>query len=265
MDTPSYSTLILERREPLAFIRLNRPDRLNTINRQMKDDLLAVLDLLRADVAVRALVIAGAGDKAFCAGADVNEFKDKGPVDRWRYDWDFPRRIFEEIERYVKPVIAMIHGYCVGGGAEIALACDLRVASEDADMGLTEIRFGMIPGAGGTQRLARLVGEGRAMKLASPGIVSPVEWRRRSASSRRWCPVPNWRSRRSPWPSESSDTARSPCRSPSTRCGTRPACRSKPGSSMRSRLARCASRQRTRKRRSAPSSSAASLTIRAVE
>ncbi len=174
MNIQNYSTVLLERREPLAFIRLNRPDKLNTINRQMKDDLLAVLDLLRTDTAVRALVIAGAGDKAFCAGADVNEFKDKGPVDRWRYDWDFPRRIFEEIERYAKPVIAMIHGYCVGGGAEIALACDLRVASEDADLGLTEIRFGMIPGAGGTQRLARLVGEGRAMKLVLTGERIPA-------------------------------------------------------------------------------------------
>jgi len=169
VSTQSYPTLILERREPLAFIRLNRPERLNTINRQMKDDLLAVLDLLRGDDTVRVLVIAGAGDQAFCAGADVNEFKGKGPLDRWRYDWDYPRRIFEEIERYGKPVIAMIHGYCVGGGAEIALACDLRLASEDAELGLTEIRFGMIPGAGGTQRLAQLVGEGRAMKLVLTG------------------------------------------------------------------------------------------------
>lgn len=178
MTSESYPTLILERRDALAFIRLNRVDKLNTINRQMKDDLLAVLDLLRRDRDVRVLVIAGAGPKAFCAGADVNEFKDKGPVDRWRYDWDFPRRIFEEIENYAKPVIAMIHGYCLGGGAEIALACDLRVASDDAEFGLTEIRFGMIPGAGGTQRLARLVGEGMAMRLVLTGDRIPAAFAR---------------------------------------------------------------------------------------
>ena len=169
MTTETYATLIVERRDPLVFVRLNRVDKLNTINFQMKADLLEVLDWLRGNRDVRVLIVAGAGDKAFCAGADVNEFKDRGPVDRWRYDWDFPRRIFEEIERYPKPVIAMIHGYALGGGAEIALACDLRIASEDAVLGLTEIRFGMIPGAGGTQRLARLVGEGKAMQLVLTG------------------------------------------------------------------------------------------------
>jgi enoyl-CoA hydratase/carnithine racemase len=169
MSIAEYATILVERRDPVVFLRLNRQERLNTINRQMKDDLLAVLDALRTDRESRVLIIAGAGPKAFCAGADVNEFTASGPVDRWRYDWDYPRRIFEEIEHYPKPVIAMIHGYCLGGGAEIALACDLRVASDDAELGLTEIRFGMIPGAGGTQRLVRFVGEGMAMRLVLTG------------------------------------------------------------------------------------------------
>lgn len=160
-----YATLRLERRDPLALVWLDRPEKLNAMNRQMKQDILAVLDTLRDEPDARALIIGSAVPRAFCAGADIAEFQSSDPVGRWQYERDQHRRIFEEIERFPKPVIAMIHGYAVGGGCELALACDLRVASEDAQIGLTELRFGMIPGAGGTQRLARLVGQGKAMQL----------------------------------------------------------------------------------------------------
>jgi len=153
----------------VGWIVLNRPEKLNAMNKQMQADLIACLDAFRADPEVRVVIVKGEGDRAFCAGADIEDWKGASAVDRWRYDKLHARRVFEEMEAFPKPIIAQIHGYAVGGGAELLLAADLRVAAEDAAIGLTEIRFGMIPGAGGTQRLARLVGEGQAMRLVLTG------------------------------------------------------------------------------------------------
>jgi enoyl-CoA hydratase/carnithine racemase len=161
-------TTYLEIEGAIATIVLNRPAKLNAMNKQMQADIIACLDHLRRNAAVRVVILCGEG-RAFCAGADINDWKGSSAVDRWRYDKLHARRVFEEMEAFPKPIIAQIHGHAVGGGAELILAADLRVAAHDATIGLTEIRFGMIPGAGGTQRLARLVGEGQAMRLVLLG------------------------------------------------------------------------------------------------
>jgi enoyl-CoA hydratase/carnithine racemase len=160
----------------IGWIVLNRPKKLNAMNKQMQADIIACLDAFRGDQDVRVVIVKGEGDRALCAGADINDWKGTNAVDRWRYDKLHPRRSFEEMEAFPKPIIAQIHGHAVGGGGELILAADLRVAAEDAVIGLTELRFGMIPGAGGTQRLARLVGEGQAMRLVLTGDpISGVE------------------------------------------------------------------------------------------
>ena len=128
---------------------------------------MGALDDLRDDDDVRALVLTGAGDKAFIAGADIGEFKDQTPVDQYRSMQE--GNIYSALEAYPKPVIAMINGYCLGGGCELAMACDIRIAASGARLGQPEMNLGLIPGGGGTQRLPRLVGEGRAMKLVMTG------------------------------------------------------------------------------------------------
>jgi enoyl-CoA hydratase/carnithine racemase len=162
-------TVYSQKKGAIGWIVLNRPKKLNAMNKQMQADIIACLDAFRADQDVRVVIVKGEGDRALCAGADINDWKGTNAVERWRYDKLHPRRSFEEMESFPKPIIAQIHGHAVGGGGELILAADLRVAAEDAVIGLTELRFGMIPGAGGTQRLARLVGEGQAMRLVLTG------------------------------------------------------------------------------------------------
>ncbi len=165
---------MVDREGPLAFITFNRPKVLNAMNRQTKEEVLAVLKELATDDDVRVIIFRGAGEKAFVAGADVKEFADVRPMDQRE---DRRRlRYYETIAGYPKPVIAMIDGYCLGGGCELALACDLRLASEEARLGQPEINLGIIPGGGGTQRLPRLVGEGKALQLILTGdIVAAAE------------------------------------------------------------------------------------------
>jgi enoyl-CoA hydratase len=162
-------TAYLETDGAIGTIVLNRPHKLNAMNKVMQADIISCLDVLRRDADIRVVIVRGAGDRALCAGADIDDWKGTSAVERWRYDKLHARRVFEEMENFPKPIIAQIHGFALGGGAELLLAADLRVAADDATIGLTEIRFGMIPGAGGTQRLARLVGEGQAMRLVLTG------------------------------------------------------------------------------------------------
>jgi enoyl-CoA hydratase len=163
----SYETLLIERRERVATLTINRPDKRNALNIQTREEGAAALDELRADDAVRVVVITGAGDKAFVAGADIAEFAGRTAITQ--RDVMTGRSLFTAIDTFPKPVIAMINGYCLGGGCELAMACDLRVASERASFGQPEINLGIIPGGGGTQRLTRLVGEGKAMELILTG------------------------------------------------------------------------------------------------
>ncbi len=165
----SYETILVERRGPVAIITINRPEKRNALNIQTRTEGAAVLDDLRADDSVRVVVFTGAGDKAFIAGADIAEFANRTAITQREVMLD--RGLFNSIDTMPKPVIAMINGYCLGGGCELALACDIRVASEKAAFGQPEINLGIMPGGGGTQRLTRLIGEGKAMELILTGEI----------------------------------------------------------------------------------------------
>jgi enoyl-CoA hydratase len=158
-----YDTLLITISQRVATITVNRPDKRNALNSAVRRDILHALDELRAENEVRVVVFTGAGDKAFIAGADIGEFAQRTPLQQRALMEE--RRIFDEIATYPKPTIAMINGFALGGGCELALACDLRTAGRSARLGQPEIRLGLIPGGGGTQRLPRLVGPGRALRM----------------------------------------------------------------------------------------------------
>jgi len=170
----SYETILVERRERVAIITINRPEKRNALNIQTRAEGAAVLDELRDDDSVRVVVFTGAGDKAFIAGADIAEFAGRSALAQRAVMLE--RGLFNAIDTFPKPVIAMVNGYCLGGGCELALACDIRIASDTASFGQPEINLGIIPGGGGTQRLTRLVGEGKAMEMILTGeIISAQE------------------------------------------------------------------------------------------
>ena len=163
----NYETITVEKRDAVAILTINRPDKLNALNTQVHAEGVAALDELNADSSVRVVVLTGAGEKAFIAGADISEFANQTPVTQ--RDLFHERTLFTTIDSFPKPVIAMINGFCLGGGNELALACDIRVASENSRFSQPEINLGIMCGGGGTQRLARLIGEGRAMELCLSG------------------------------------------------------------------------------------------------
>ncbi len=165
----SFETLLLERRERVAIITINRPEKRNALNIKTREEGAALIEELRGNDSVGVVVITGAGDKAFIAGADIAEFA--GRTAMMQRDVMVSRSLFNAIDSFPKPVIAMINGYCLGGGCELALACDIRIASENASFGQPEINLGIIPGGGGTQRLTRLVGEGKAMEMILTGEI----------------------------------------------------------------------------------------------
>ena len=165
----AYETLLLERAGRVAIVTINRPDKRNALNIKTREEGAAVLEELRSDDSVGVLVFTGAGDKAFVAGADIAEFS--GRTALTQREVMMGRSLFTAIDTFPKPIIAMINGYCLGGGCELALACDIRIASETASFGQPEINLGIIPGGGGTQRLTRLVGEGKAMELILTGEI----------------------------------------------------------------------------------------------
>ena len=165
----SYETLLLERRGRVAIITINRPEKRNALNIKTREEGAALIEELRGDDEIGVVVITGAGDKAFIAGADIAEFA--GRTAMMQRDVMTNRSLFNAIDSFPKPVIAMINGYCLGGGCELALACDIRIASENASFGQPEINLGIIPGGGGTQRLTRLVGEGKAMEMILSGEI----------------------------------------------------------------------------------------------
>ncbi len=162
-----FENILVERRERVALVTINRPDKLNALNIKTREELANALDELRADAEIRVVVLTGAGEKAFVAGADINEFAGRTAVQQRAVMK--ARNIFVTAEDFPKPLIAMINGFCLGGGCELALSCDIRIASEKARFGQPEINLGIIPGGGGTQRLTRLVGEGKAMQMILSG------------------------------------------------------------------------------------------------
>jgi len=163
----NYETILVAHRGPTALVTLNRPDKLNAMSMMLKEELIRALRELDADTTTRTVVITGAGQKAFTAGADIQEFQDRTAIEQWRM---YERgTLYDTVERIAKPILAMINGYCFGGGLELAMACDIRIAAAEATLGQTEINIGIIPGGGGSQRLARLVGLGNALKLTLAG------------------------------------------------------------------------------------------------
>ena len=162
-----YETITIERRGKIAILTINRPDKLNALSSKVHIEGVAALDELRHDDSVRLVIITGSGEKAFIAGADISEFEGQTPVTQRNNFHE--RSLFNTIDVFPKPVIAMINGFCLGGGNELAMACDIRIASENARFSQPEINLGIMCGGGGTQRLTRLIGEGRAMEMALTG------------------------------------------------------------------------------------------------
>jgi len=160
--------LLVEKRDRVATLTLNRPEVMNSFNFTMLHALRDAVEALRFDTDIRVVIVTGAGDRAFCAGADLKERATLGPLQVKEFIFTI-RNVFTSIELLNKPVIAAVNGIALAGGTELALACDIRIASADASMGLTETRLAIIPGAGGTQRLPRLVGRGRAKELIFTG------------------------------------------------------------------------------------------------
>ena len=159
--------IILEKRGRVALLTINRPEKLNALNIKTRQEMAEALDELRNDDSVRVLVITGAGEKSFVAGADIAEFEGRTALQQRAVMR--AKSVFTATEDFPKPIIAMINGFCLGGGCELALSCDIRMASDRARFGQPEINLGIIPGGGGTQRLTRLVGEGKAMQMILTG------------------------------------------------------------------------------------------------
>jgi enoyl-CoA hydratase len=163
-----YETLIVEREDAVGIIKLNRPP-VNPLNTQTYLDLYDAVCELDEDPAIGAIIITGNGDKAFAAGLDIKDVMGKSVVDILDFCWKGPRRTFDKLTGIDKPTIAAVFGLALGGGCEIALCCDVRIASEDAILGLPEITLGIMPGSGGTQRLPRLIGAAKAKELLFTG------------------------------------------------------------------------------------------------
>ena len=163
----SEKPVLIERDGAIALVTLNRPEKLNALNQDVRQKIASAMDELASDDAVKIAILHGRGPRAFVAGADVSEFASRTTNEQREVSEG--RRVYDAVAEFPKPLIAAIHGFCVGGGCELALACDLRVADRTAQFCQAEIRLGLIPGAGGTQRLARLVGTGQALRMSLMG------------------------------------------------------------------------------------------------
>lgn len=159
--------LLIERRGPVVILRINRPAKRNAINAEVKQALSAALDQAAADDRARCMVLTGSGEAAFAAGADISEMAERSPEEQRQVMQ--ASRVYDQVARHPKPVIAAVNGLALGGGLELALACDIRLATPHARFGQPEVNLGLIPGGGGTQRLPRMVGEGMALKMILTG------------------------------------------------------------------------------------------------
>ena len=164
----SFENILLERDGGVATLTINRPKVLNALNTQTLDELRRAVLELKHDAGVRAVILTGAGEKSFVAGADINELATQTPI-TGREHAIAGQHVIDLVEHLGKPVIAAINGYALGGGCELAMACTIRIAAETAKLGQPEINLGLIPGYAGTQRLARIVGRGRALELLLTG------------------------------------------------------------------------------------------------
>jgi enoyl-CoA hydratase len=164
----SLTNVQYETKGPIAYVTVNRPKVLNALNTPTWTDLKAAFEEAKADASVRGVILTGAGDKAFIAGADINELAHVDAYDAEESS-RFGQKVLGHIENLGKPVIAAVNGFALGGGCETAMACTMRIAAEHARFGQPEVKLGLLPGGGGTQRLPRLVGKGRALQLILTG------------------------------------------------------------------------------------------------
>ncbi|HMB28973.1 MAG TPA: enoyl-CoA hydratase-related protein [Blastocatellia bacterium] len=164
----TLKNVMYEKKGAIAYVTLNRPKVLNALNQQTWEDLRAAFEDAREDAEVRGVILTGAGDKAFIAGADIGELANVTAVEAQKSS-SYGQEVLDFIEDLGKPVVAAVNGFALGGGCETAMACTIRVASENAKFGQPEVKLGVIPGGGGTQRLPRLVGKGRALQLILSG------------------------------------------------------------------------------------------------
>jgi len=171
----NLETILYAKKGAIAYVTLNRPKVLNALNKRTWEDLKAAFEDAHDDAAVRGVILTGAGDKAFIAGADISELAQISAVQAEKSS-TFGQDVLNLIENLGKPVIAAVNGFALGGGCETAMACTIRIAAENAKFGQPEVKLGVIPGGGGTQRLPRLVGKGRALQLIlSGGMITAQE------------------------------------------------------------------------------------------
>src|SRR5690349_17569093 len=168
MDLMNFENILFEKQKSIAYVTVNRPKVLNALSMATMDELRAAFHEIKSDAEIRVVILTGAGEKAFIAGADISELAAQDPVSAKEYA-QRGQSVLNLIENLGKPVIACINGFALGGGCEIAMACTIRLASETAKLGQPEVKLGIIPGYGGTQRLPRLVGKGIAMQLLLTG------------------------------------------------------------------------------------------------
>lgn len=182
----SYEMILVDREEPIGIITLNRPEAMNALNGQLMAEMSEALKAFEADEEVRAIIITGSA-KAFAAGADIKEMASKSYMDVMKED--FITTDWEEVSKCRKPVIAAVAGYALGGGCELAMMCDFILCADNAKFGQPEIKLGVIPGAGGTQRLTRFVGKSKAMEMVLTGRMMDAEEAERSGLVSRIVPV----------------------------------------------------------------------------
>lgn len=164
----AYENILFEKKDKIVYITINRPKVLNALNWQTMKEIRDAFLSIKEENTVRGVIVTGAGEKSFIAGADIKELATKDAVGAKEFSMT-SQEILHLIEHFPKPIIAAVNGFCLGGGCELAMACQMRVASENAKFGQPEVNLGIIPGNGGTQRLPRLVGKGRALELILTG------------------------------------------------------------------------------------------------
>lgn len=170
----AFANIEIRKSDGLAYLVINRPELRNALNKETLNEIMEALDILAADNETGCVVFTGSGDKSFAAGADIRQLQSRTALDV--FNRGGMQQVYDYIEAYDKPTIAMVNGFALGGGCELAMACDIRIASENAKFGLPELNLSIIPSAGGTQRLARLVGKGVAMDMILRGkIIDAME------------------------------------------------------------------------------------------